>query len=173
MVLTGVTTKLFLNWEDKNTTVLYILQVSRDVVSNIFCHFEGFDETSALCVHNTFSFRKNKLPCDIFFQSEGLWSETEPVPQTCQQGYRISFALATKRGGTPSLTCRAIEWLCGIKSNSYAIKKRTFISHFSVCHLFVSASTRSSSGKSITEQYIMAASVTNVCMWSEKYNVFN
>jgi hypothetical protein len=152
--------------------VLYILQVSRGVVLNIFCHFEGSDETSASCAHNTFSCRKNKLPCDIFFQSEGLWSETEPVLQTCQQEYPISFALATK-GKKNYLTCRAIDWLCGIKSNSCAIKKRTFISHFTVCHLFVSASTRSSSGKFITEQYIMAAYVTNVRMWSEKYKVSN
>jgi len=52
-------------------------------------------------------------------------------------------------------------------------QKRTFILSLTMCHLYVSASIRSSSGNSLTKKYIMAASVKNVRMWSEKYEVFN
>lgn len=52
-------------------------------------------------------------------------------------------------------------------------QKRTFICHFAMCHLYVSASMQSSSGKSLTMKYTVTASVKNVRMWSEKYKVFN
>lgn len=138
-----------------------------------FCHFEGSDEKSPWCVLKSYlnDFKtkiKGKIIIHVihFFQFEGFWSETEPVPLTCQQKYRISFSLEKKKLFQIPCDRLIIQDLIQQLSN----QKRTFILSLYDVPLYVSASIWSSSWKSLTKKYIMAASVKNVHMWSEKYS---